>query len=209
MQYNNYMNTVGLYIPRRRFYNKTEKEELELIQSIAFCFLPGSIVAVPEKNKLNERSIYSCLNFYTTDTGYKYQIGTGNDYKIDEVEKYKIYKIVSRYDNYHNLFKIAEVIALQLDLHVLYYDIFENELICKIFEHITGTISPSEVKKQSSEEVFEIVMDNYYRESREMISKALIELRVYPSELFLEKERQKVIDHIYTDLCIKELSKFL
>lgn len=123
---------------------------------------------------------------FEKSSGYKYQVGSSNDFKMDVVDASRgIYLIAYRYGRPKQVREMAKGICSLLNLDYVYRQDFEQKVLEKI--------NPLVQAKNEDLTVW-MAQDEIFKETRELIEKALTENRFYEQDLDEEKNQHIVIE---------------
>lgn len=123
---------------------------------------------------------------FEKSSGYKYQVGSSNDLKMDVVDASRgIYLIAYRYGRPKQVREMAKGICSLLNLDYVYRQDFEQKVLEKI--------NPLVQAKNEDLTVWR-AQDEIFKETRELIEKALTENRFYEQDLDEEKNQHIVIE---------------
>lgn len=152
----------------------------QMIKPIAFLIEPGSIIEHVQNAEKGSVSMHSL--FYISNSGYRYQLGRGNNYKMDIVnDKEAIFLLASRYDSQETLNEILKGICTVLGFDYIYhYENFEHKIESSLRHHFNSN-------------------DKFYVETRLLVNKALIKLKIHESQLQFASVQDKVIQSMIED----------
>lgn len=186
-------------IPTHRSYEEWMKENV--LKKIAVMFDgAGSIVGkkgfATEKDSNDDMTIKAHVHLYQSNSGYKYQVGVGNDLKMDvKLESDNIYLLASRYDNPFTMQEISRGIC-----HILHLDyVYNMEFEYKIREQIHPLLE-KDLRDMGATD--HRLQDQIYLRSRELIQGAMRLERIFEMELSDNRMQNIVIQ-----LMLKQILK--
>lgn len=162
-------------IPDYKFHGDLSLRE-NALKAISFLIEPSSVITKHTRENSEEGSISMHSLFYSNGSGYKYQLGKGNNYKIDIVnDKESIFLLAGRYDSQESLNEILKGICIVLGFDYIYhYELFES----KIENALKSSFKNN---------------DSFYSKSRLLVNEALIELNIHESQLKYASAQDRVV----------------
>lgn len=171
---------------------RREEHRLEdTLKKVALIFAgAGSIVSksgiASEGDSNDKMRLEGSSMMYQRDSGYKYQVGSSNDLKMDVVDKSRgIYLIAYRYGKDEQMQNMSRGICEILRLDYMYNTNFELK--------IQNEVHPL-IQDQAEKDGLTVyrAQDEIYKSSREFIKDALYEHKIFEKDL-TKVENQDII----------------
>lgn len=184
-------NEAYLRIPEHR---RREDWQLDSIVKKIALMLEGNGSVVTSKGIAKEGDSVEQMRigvssiFFEKSSGYKYQVGSSNDFKMDIVDSSRgIYLIAYRYGQTNQVRDMAKGICSLLNLDYIYRHDFEQKIREKVF--------PLMQAKLEHETVW-TAQDEMFKQTRELIIQVLEASRFYEQDLNDETNQTVIIEHM-------------
>lgn len=172
-------------------FRREEHRLEETLKKVALIFAgAGSIVSksgiASEGDSNDKMKLEGSSMMYQRDSGYKYQVGSSNDLKMDVVDKSRgIYLIAYRYGKDEQMQNMSRGICEILRLDYMYNTSFELK--------IQNEVHPL-IQEQAEKDGLTVyrAQDEIYKSSREFIKDALYEHKIFEKDL-TKVENQDII----------------
>ena len=179
---------------------RRDDERLEsTLKKVALIFSgAGSIVTksgiAKEGDSNDKMRIDGSSMMFQRDSGYKYQVGSSNDLKMDIVDKTKgIYLLAYRYGNDEQMQAISKGICEILRLDYIYNTSFELKMDKEVFPLIQDQAEKDRLTVYRAE-------DEMYKTSRELIKEALYDCKIFEKDLTKNENQDIIIKSIINRL---------